>query len=251
MRLPIQNISLRGVFILGGGITLVVVILSIVVSFFVTVTYQDAVLKTEHISARKLTDPRPGKLFEIVDGKILGRPLCNLVLTDSDISGRDKIYRYKFSNVIGRVVAFIVNINSAVSERKKPEVQPSNTALFERVWVAQEIYVQSFSQKQIDPACERDVFTALESGAKVCTVERAIVSTDTTNVFAVGFKKMCLVTACQEKNNNCQINNFDISEDVKWTTKLRHALDLIHLKKRSTGSSNSTPPPAVLASSGS
>lgn len=236
MNLPIQNISLRGVFILGGGLALVVVVLSIVVSFFVTVTYQDAILKTKRISVLELTDPSPGKLFEIVDGEIKGRPLCNLVLTDDDLRGRDKTHIYNFFNVTSRIVPFIASINSVFLKHKKPESQVPNTTPFERVWIAKELYVQSFDNIEMNPDCTQDVRNALNSGAKVCTIDRAIVSADANQtVYAIGFKDKCLIM-CPENRNNCQSDKFDILVDVKWTTKVKDWLDLIHLDKNSHGS---------------
>jgi len=228
--LPI-NASIKSIIMLGGGLALILFVVTTLVSFFATVNYQDAVIVSKRYFARQLTDPGPGQLFVLRDDILEGRPVCHLELGPTDIEGHDVVSKYTFSNVVGDLAPFLANINFALVGKDAAIINADGAESFQRIWVAKELYVRSFNGKLMASSCLNDVLEALYSGAKVCTVDRAIVdAANPQNVRAIGFRGTCAIK-CPDGQTNCETNKFGLTQELNWTTKVKSALNLVHLKK--------------------
>ncbi len=229
---PTKRFSFGRLFVLGGGTVLVLVFVVVVASFFTTVSYEDAAVASKRLSAMELTDPRPGKLFVFRDGEIEDRPVCHIVLGEGDILGQDAVHRYEFVNVVGRLAPIVAGLSAALTggEADMPDVGDSE--LFKRVWIAKEVYVESFDKKQMATGCAPDALRAIQSGAQVCAVDSAIVAAgDGATVFAIGFRSNC-VRPLQEESAGHSAEKLRLADDVKWTTWIKDTLDLIHVDRQ-------------------
>ena len=230
------RIKPRTILLLGGGLVLVLFVVAIIVSVFSTVNYEDAVRVSRRISARGLTDPMPGRLFVMEEGALVGRPICHLSLEQSDISGRDKKNTYEFYNVVGNIAPFLAKLNLALLGRDTSSLDGSNDiAAFRRTWTARELYVASFKGKTVSEKCKDDFQNALNSGALICTVDRAIVdANDNKTVYAIGFRTKCVARRKCDQQEDCSPPKFEIAADEKWTTRVKALFDLVHLKQDPT-----------------
>ena len=209
---------------------LVLCLVAVFVSLIATVTSHDAIVAIGRSNATALTDPKLGSLYVIRDGAIVGRPVCRIVLSDSDIEGGNT-HNYKFSNVVGQLLPFLVRLNLALLGRDSDDdnSQLSGNELFELEWVAKEIYIKSFSDKPMESECEDDISEKLDDkGIKVCTVDRVISNTTSQDtIYAIGFKEKCLVN-CSPGETGCPTSIFEEPNNIKFVARLKNAFGLIN-----------------------
>ena len=219
--------------IFGGGCVLVLCLVAVLVSLLATVTSHDAIVAMGRSNATDLTDPQLGSLYVIRDGTIVGRPVCRIELSDSDIAGGNTTHNYKFSNVVGQLLPFVVKLNSIILGRdsKDNDSQLPSNELFELEWVAKEIYIKSFLNKPPGSECAKDIDIELsdsDQGVKVCTVDRVISNADSQDtIYAIGFREKCLVS-CDKGETGCPTRIFEEPNNIKLVARLKNAFGLIN-----------------------
>ena len=202
-----------------------------VVSVFATVDYEDAITEARWVSARGLVHPKPGSLYILKEEGLHGRPVCRLDVSENYLVGRGETREYRFRNVVGYLMPFLAKINILILGSKTDELESQSTAPFSLVWVADEVYVSTFRGVPMDKNCEKDFHDALEAGATICAVDRAILSPGKSGtVYAVGFKNTC-ASACAEGETDCVAPRFEPESTTSWNTVLKKEMGLIRLDK--------------------
>lgn len=224
--------SWRTIFILGGGATLVLLFAAVVVSIFATVNYEDAIIEAKWVSARGLTHPTPGSLYVLTEEGLHGRPICSLEITGDHLVGQGRTRKYVFSNVVGDLMPILADLSvfllgRDVQARERSVDGPDRP--FDLVWVADEIYVRSFTNVPMDKDCQNDAIQAVKNGLIVCTVDRAIIAPgDDSMVYAVGFRNTCQ-SECAVGEENCDMPGFNPTSTYNWTSRLKKEFGLVRL----------------------
>lgn len=218
--------GLYGLFLKFGGAALIMIIIAVLASFLVTVTHEDAVYYLERKSAIKLTNPKPGALYAVNERRILGSYLCELEVENDDVVRAESPRRYAFYNQAGILLPALTELNTGLVAEDKNLQDLSADGAFHRRWYVRED-VLTGSGRAIKKNCEKEVLQAIDNGKKVCRVDAVMIRHGDGAPYAVKFNNHCIVKCPEEKTGCSQREEFPQLDDVAWTTRLKHELDLI------------------------
>lgn len=209
-----------------GGAALILAFVAIVMSFFVTVTHEDAVYYLERKSAIRLSNPRPGALYAVDDQHIFGNYLCEFETKDGDLIGTEASPRYyEFYNQAGMLLPSLAALNTTLVGGGEDSQDWGENGAFYRKWQVLEVTFIG-SHRPIKENCQENVTQALNNGKKVCSIDAVMIRHNDGAPYAVKFDNFCLVR-CAEDGTPCHPEEFPQLDDVAWTTRLKRQLDLI------------------------
>jgi len=207
-----------------GGAALILACVAVIMSFFVTVTHEDAVYYLDRKSAIQLLNPKPAALYAVDEQRIFGNYLCEYQIEDGDIFEESPRY-YEFYNQAGMLLPSLAAFNTILVGGGENAQDWSGNGAFYRQWQVRDFTFIS-SQRPIKKNCARNVTQAIDSGKKVCSLDAVMIRHDDGAAYAVKFNSFCLVK-CAEDSTSCHPEEFPPLDDVAWTTRLKHQLDLI------------------------
>lgn len=167
--------------------------MSLMTSMLATVTADDVAAYQRSQHARLFTAPRPGALYQIVDGQLDSEPVCWLQTSGAIQNGRPKMARYR--NQFGYTLPVFARLGGIVNPADANS--PFQT---ERVEHFSRRNLNRRARLTIHPDCEDDVEYALASGAHVCVVSSVFLDVESEEPLRVRMKKACM-TRCEELQN--------------------------------------------------
>jgi hypothetical protein len=216
----------HGLILRFGGATLILACVAVVMSFFVTVTHEDAVYYLDRKSAIRLSNPRPGALYAVDGQQIFGDYLCEFEAENGDIIGAEASPRYyEFYNQAGELLPALAALNRILVDNDKSLQHQGENRTSYRKWQVRELtFINSL--RPIKKSCELNVIRALDQGKRVCGINAVMIRHDDEAPYAVKFNNSCLIK-CAENGAPCHPEGFPHLNDAAWTTRLKHQLDLI------------------------
>jgi len=180
--------------IAGGVGILVLLLVAAVVSMFATVTIADAAHYLGRYEPSQLVGPQLGRMYQFADGKLLGDPVCDLELDESQVDG-PTVADYRFTNVVGELLPFLAALNRFLWGGEAVVGVPTlgQQGRSSLAWRATETYLSPAAKFEVQAACSTAVERLIQQGAVVCTISAVL----TANVagappYAVRFKDECV-----------------------------------------------------------
>ncbi len=117
-----------------GGAMLILACVAVVMSFFVTVTHEDAVYYLDRKSAIQLLNPRPAALYAVDEQRIFGNYLCEYEIEDGDILVEESPRYYEFYNQAGLLLPSLAALNTILVGGGENAQDWSVNGAFYRQW---------------------------------------------------------------------------------------------------------------------
>ncbi|GGO83321.1 hypothetical protein GCM10011348_26810 [Marinobacterium nitratireducens] len=215
----------RSLILKFGGAVLILAMIAVIASFFVTVTHEDAVHYLGRTSASQLSTLHPGALYAVDDHRILGSYLCEYAVEEGDIIEAPPRH-YEFYNQAGVMLPFLAALNTSLWGGTETSQDWGESEAFYRKWEVREVSFIS-SRRPVKKICEQRVVQALNSGKKVCSVNSVINRLGDNAPYAVQFDNFCLIKCNSDDSTVCRPAEFPQLDDIAWTTRMKGRLDLI------------------------